>query len=414
MTNRILLPTVLGVVIVLVGCEHEAIVPPELSVASFARAAATPPSVRESFNALTEQDLDDFNLTSALWIDAFVDAFGQPWPDHAELVGFFAGEPDDAEHAPTYFTLRIPEGWETNGRLIFEQPPGVRDHTYVPFATDDFLQDGQAHIMVNTFDLSNLFLAPNSGEDFSKRMNQGVHRIKAFLERTFGDVTYTYATGFSRGGLALTLACERDGTPFDGLFAWEGGKDWKAFLTFQPYALRHGKTLADDPALERELSSADLVLVAQLLGLAVLEIDPDYLAEGGALADYDLSTRPERIQNYANSKKLATTGDVATKEILFWGLDDILAPPKLGTDYFQEILSQDKQDDVRLYIGKSYPHAQLFGQDVLNGMRLLQDWVENGTEPGALTTVLDGDVQHSRALGFEDDPVGYALLLSGQ
>jgi len=411
--NQIPLPAVLGVVIVFAGCEREAIVSPELPVASFAQAAGTPLSVRESFGALTEQDLNDFNLTSALWVDAFVDGLGQPWPAHAEFVGFFAGDPSDAEHAATYFTLRVPEGWEKNGRLIFEQPPGVRDHTYVPVATDDFLQDGQAHIMVNTFDLSNLFLSPNSAEDLSKRMNQGVHRIRAFLNAKLGEVTFTYATGFSRGGLALTLASERQGTPFDGLFAWESGKDWKAFLTFHPYALRNGRTLADDPALERGLSPADIAFVAQLLGLAVLKVDPEYLAEGGALADYDLSTRPQSIQNYVNSTKLATTGDVATKEILFWGLDDILAPSKLGTDYFQEILSQNKQDDVRLYLGASYPHAQPFGQDVVNGMRLLQDWVENGTEPGALTTVLDGDVQHSRALGFEDDPLGYALHLNG-
>jgi len=414
MMNRILPPTALGLVVVLVGCQPEAVVTPELPVVSFAQTAEVPRSVWESFGALTEQDLDDFNVTSALWVDAFTDDFGQAWPDHAQLVGFFAGDPSDLEHAPTYFTLRVPEGWETNGRLIVEQPPGVRDHTHVPFATDDFLQGGQAHVMVNTFDLSNLFLSPNSAEDLSKRMNQGVHRIRALLNTTFGNVTFTYATGYSRGALALTLACERVGTPFDGLFAWESGKDWKAFLTAQPYALKNGKTLADDPALERELSSAELALVAQLLALAVLEVDPDYMAEGGSLADYDLSTRPQSIQNYVGSKKLATTGDVATKEILFWGLDDVVAPSSLGSDYFRQILSQNKQDHARLYMGTSYPHAQLFGQDVLNGMRLLQEWVENGTEPGALTTVLDGDVQHSRALGLEDDPLRYALLLNGR
>lgn len=108
---------------------------------------------------------------------------------------------------------------------------------------------------------------------------------------------------------------------------------------------------------------------------------------------------------------MATTGNVATKEILFWGLDDIRAYSKLGIDYFNEVLAQNKQNDVRLYMGKSYQH-QAFDQDLINGMQLLQDWVENGIEPGVLTTVLDGDIQHSRAMGLENDPLQYALVIN--
>ena len=167
----------------------------ELARPSLENVENTPQSIEDSFNALTQQDLDDFNLTSALWVDAFVDGFGQQWPDHAEFVGFFAGNPGE-EHAATFFTLRVPEGWQDNGRVIFEQPAGFGDHTQIPFHIDDFLRDGQTHLMVNTLDLGNFFLPPNSAEDFSKRMNQGVHRIKAFLKSRFGDVTYAYATGF--------------------------------------------------------------------------------------------------------------------------------------------------------------------------------------------------------------------------
>ena len=129
------------------------------------------------------------------------------------------------------------------------------------------------------------------------------------------------------------------------------------------------------------------------------------------MANYDLSTRPRNIQNYFNSKKVATTGNIATKEILFWGLDDKTCYSKLGIDYFNEILAQNKQNDVRLYIGKSYQH-QAIDQDLINGMQLLQDWVENGTEPGVLTTVLDGDIEHSRAMGCENDPLQSALIIN--
>jgi len=135
------------------------------------------------------------------------------------------------------------------------------------------------------------------------------------------------------------------------------------------------------------------------------------LAEGGVLANYDLSTRPRNVQNYFNSKKVATTGAVATKEILFWGLDDITCYSKLGIDYFNEVLAQNKQNDVRLYMGKSYQHGTI-AQDLVPGMQLLQDWVENGIEPGVFTTVLDGDIQHSRAMGLENDPLQYALIIN--
>lgn len=378
-------------------------------------ATAEAASIRDSFDALTQQDLDDFHFSTARWVEAFIDPFHQQWPAHAQLEGYFAGDPADPEHAPTFFTLRIPEGWETNGRVIFEQPAGLGDHTQVLVSTDDYLRDGQSHVVVNTFDLRKLLLSPNSLEDFSRRMNQAVHRLKAFLQARFGEVTYTYATGYSRGGLVLLLACEREGTPFDGLFAWEGAGDWQQLGILIPHALRTGKTLADHPALERPLGAFSLLFLTQNFELILREVDPEYLASGGALANYEITSRPPNVQRYWSSRKLSTTGQIATKAILFWGLNDELTASKLGIDYFLQVLARSRQADVRLYLGKSYPHTQLpgLGQDQLNGMKLLQSWVEAGIEPGALRTVLDGDIGSSRAMGYEDDPLGYALAING-
>lgn len=240
-------------------------------------------SILDGFMALTQQDLDDFNVISSRWVEAFIDEFNQQWPDHAEFVGFFAGEPSDPEKAPTFFTLRIPEGWEVNGRVIYEQAAGVADHTWISPAIDNFLSIGQAHIMVNTLDLVKGFLPPNSLEDMSKRMNQVPRHINPFLKSKFGTITYTYALGFSRGGMVLNLAAEEQGTPFDGLFAWESGKDWTKFVIDSPIILTTWKTPADNPALERAMTYSAIVQKAQNLGLVIMKADPAYLAEGGGL-----------------------------------------------------------------------------------------------------------------------------------
>jgi len=388
------------------------IVPPFAS-RNFETAAKEPLSIFDVYMALTQQDLDDFNVISSRWVEAFIDEYDRQWPDHAEFVGFFAGEPSDPEKMPTFFTLRIPEGWEMNGRVIYEQAAGVNDHTWISRAIANFLSIGQTHIMVNTFDLVKGFLPPNSLEKMSKRMNQAPRHINPFLNSKFGNVTYTYAHGWSRGGQVLNLAAEDKGTPFDGLLAWESGKDWKTVVIESPHILRTWWTPADDPKLERAMTYSRIVSLAQNLGLLIMKCDPAYLVEGGTLENYDLSIRPQDVQNYFNSKKVATTGNVATKEILFWGLDDLASYSKKGIDYFKEVLAQNKQDDVRLYMGKSYTHLTI-AQDLVNGMKLLQDWVENGIEPGVLTTVMDGDIQHSRSMELENDPLQYALTINNQ
>ena len=218
------------------------VIVPLFASRGFETAAKEPLSIFDGFMALTQQDLDDFNVINSRWVEAFIDEFNRQWPDHAEFVGFFAGEPSDPEKAPTFFTLRIPEGWEVNGRVIYEQATGVTDHTWISRAIANFLSIGQAHIMVNTLDFGKALLPPNSLEDLSKRMNQAPRHINPFLKSKFGTVTYTYAHGWSRGGQVLNLAAEEQGTSFDGLFAWESCKDWKTSVIDNPKILTTWKT----------------------------------------------------------------------------------------------------------------------------------------------------------------------------
>ncbi|NIM17840.1 MAG: hypothetical protein GTO45_38175 [Candidatus Aminicenantes bacterium] len=366
--------------------------------------------IKDKFTALiaNAEELENHRITAAVWVPESV--FGNiTIPAHASLVGYFAGEPDEP-HAATYFTLRIPEGWESNNRLWVEQPAGQGNHLSIG-SWLVALSRGRAIMIANTFDLNLFALACNSAKTYPKRMAQAVRVYKSFIENNFAAVNRVYGVGFSRGATVMNLVAHLEGTPFDAILSESGaGGGQLNILTYLAYGLKNGVTKAPHPSLELPTTSPAWILWAYQTMYAYLLIsDPSYQ---GAYANWVLEERPQDVQQLLTRKNLWADGNLKTKIIFLSGLLDPLAPCGETASLVTKCNSKSQQDNYRLYCSRNYGHGFSISPDLANAMEILENWVENQTEPGLLVTYQDsGGLQHSKAAGYENDPVGYMVAV---
>jgi hypothetical protein len=365
--------------------------------------------IKDKFTALiaNAEELENHRITAAVWVPEYV--IGNiTIPAHASLVGYFAGKLDEL-HAATYFTLRIPEGWESDNRLWVEQPGGQGNH----LSFGDWvvaLSRGRAAMIANTFDLNLFALACNSAKTYPKRMAQAVRVYKSFIENNFAAVNRVYGVGMSRGAAVMNMVAHQEGTPFDAILSdssFGGGP--LNILTYNAYGLKNGVTKAPDSSLELPTTSPAWILSAyQGMYLYLLITDPTYQ---GAYADWVLEERPQDVQQLLTRKNMWTDGDLKTKIIFLSGLLDPLAPCGQIASLVTKCNSKSQQGNYRLYCSRNYGHV-FYSADIFNAMDILENWVENQTEPGLLVTYQDsGGLQHSKAAGYENDPVGYMVAV---
>jgi hypothetical protein len=353
-------------------------------------------------------ELEDHRITSAVWVPESV--FGNfTIPAHANIVGYFAGELDEP-HAATYFTLRIPEGWESDNRFWVEQPGGWGDH--LSFGNSIVaLSRGRAVMVANTLDINYYALACNSVKTYPKRMAQAVRLYKSFITNNFAAVNRVYGVGMSRGAGVMNLVAHQGGTPFDAILSQSGfGEGALNNLTYPAYGLKNGVTKAPDSSLELPTTSPAWILNSyQTMYGYLLITDPTYQ---GAYADWVLEERPQDVQQLLTRKNLWADGDLKTKIIFLSGLLDITCPCGQTASLVTKCNSQSQQGNYRLYCSRNYGHGFYFSPEIANAMDIVENWVENETEPGSLVTYRDpGGLQHSKAAGYENDPVGYMVAV---
>lgn len=366
--------------------------------------------IEDKFTALIANavELEDHRITSAVWVPESV--YGNmSIPAHASLVGYFAGEPDEP-HAATYFTLRIPEGWESDNRFWVEQPGGQGTHLSI-VAWIVALSRGRATMIANTVTMSNFALACNSVKTYPKRMAQAVRLYKSFIKKNFAAVNRVYGVGISRGAAVMELVAHQGGTPFDAIFTESGfGGGILNILTSTAYGLKNGVTKAPHPSLELPTTSPAWILWAnQTMYGYLLITDPTYQ---GAYADWVLEERPQDVQQLLTRKNLWADGDLKTKIIFMSGLLDPFTPCGETASLVTKCNSQNQQGNYRLYCSRNYGHGFLSSPLIANAMDIVENWVENQTEPGLLVTPQDpGGLQHSKAAEYENDPVGYMVAV---
>jgi hypothetical protein len=365
--------------------------------------------IEDKFTALLANavELENHRITSAVWVPESV--IGNiPIPAHARLIGYFAGEPDEP-HAATYFTLRIPEGWESDNRLWVEQPGGQGTHLSGG-AWIAALSRGRAAMMANTLDMNLFTLACNSAKTYPKRMAQAVRVYKSFIENNFAPVNRVYGVGISRGAAVMNMVAHLEGTPFEAILSSSSfGGGPLNILTYNAYGLKNGVTKAPHPSLELPTTSPDWILTAyQGMYLYLLITDPTYQ---GAYADWVLEERPQEVQQLLTRKNMWADGDLKTKVMFLSGLLDPIAPCGQTASLVTKCNSKNQQENYRLYCSRNHGHG-FYSPDFVNAMDIIENWVENQIEPGLLVTLKDpGGLQHSKAAGYENDPVGYMVAV---
>lgn len=364
--------------------------------------------IEDKFTALIANavELEDHRITSAVWVPESV--FGSiTIPAHASLEGYFAGEPDEP-HAATYFTLRIPEGWESDNRFWVEQPAGWGNHlSFGEWIVA--LSRGCAVMMVNTLDINLFALACNSIKTYPKRVAQAVRLYKSFIENNFAAVNRVYGVGMSRGAVVMNMVAHLGGTPFDAILSVSSyGEGPLNSLTYLAYGLKNGVTKAPDPSLELPTNSPAWILWAYQTMYGFLLITDDTYQ--GEYANWVLEERPQEVQQLLTRKNMWADGNLKTKIIFLSGLIDSFSPCGQTASMIAKCNSKNRQDNYRLYCSRYYSHGFFFNPDIANAMDLVENWVENSTEPGALVTYQDsGGLQHSKAAGYENDPVAYMV-----
>lgn len=383
-------------------------------------------SIKTSFEALGQNFTDRWHIVSAHWVSSH-DQDGEggstvPSGDYAQLIGWFGGDPS-TEDKPHYFNLRIPEGWHDEPVKRLYCFRGGTGATYTPhvWGGHSLLSERKATCqIVLESEISEWSKPVKSMPEWEPihRTNQGARLLKSLLQEGFGSKPdFTYGGGTSYGASRFSTVAEAPDNAFDGIIVIQSYMEYvdihlRRGLT--PYVLKHGTVPADDPSLQLPSYEPDVIAWIQLvMTLALKELDPEYLASGKPLADYDIHSRSPRVEQTIE-KKLALTGNLQTKVIHLSGLKDDATPARTVKEDMLKVISKGKQDLIRYYGPPSYGHFQSNAgwadtRTVLNLWNLITAWVEDGAEPGWLATNLDGNVRHSKEAGHETDPLQYQL-----
>lgn len=386
-------------------------------------------SIKDSFDALDQGFFADWHIVSATWVLSH-DHGGElvPSGDYAQLIGWFGGDPT-TEDKPHYFNLRVPEGWQDEPIKRLYCYRGGAGTTYLPHVAGghNLLSQRKATcqiVLENEFaEWTNPVKSMPEWEPIH-RTNQGAKLVRSLLREAFGHKPdYTYGGGSSYGASRFSAVAEEPENSFDGIIVLQSyGEYMESHLRrgFSPYILKYGTAPADDAALELPQYDPGIIAWVRLvMGLALKELDPEYLASGEPLEDYDIDTRPASVANTID-KKLALTGNLRAKVIHLSGLRDDCFPARAVKEDMLKTVAQGNQDLIRYYGAPSYGHWQnVFGAGggpgwadlgtVLSMWDLITAWVEDGEEPGWLATNLDGNVRHSKEAGHETDPLQYQL-----
>lgn len=383
-------------------------------------------STKSSFEALDQAFFDPWHIVSAHWIPSHdhADEGGTAVSsgDYAQLIGWFGGDPM-TEDQPHFFNLRIPEGWQDEPVKRLYCFRGGTGTTYLPhiWGGHTLLSERKATCQIVLESEVSEWLNPvKSMPEWEPvhRTNQGATLVKALLREGFGSKPdFTYGGGSSYGASRFSKVAEAPDNAFDGIVIIHSYMEYidthiRRGLT--PYVLKHGTAPADDPSLQLpSYAPGVLSWIYFVMSLALRELDPEYLASGKPFADYDIRTRPAKVEQTIE-KKLALTGNLRTKVIHLSGLKEDAAPARFLKEDMLKVIARGKQDLIRYYGAPSYGHFQsdtgwADTPTVLNLWHLITAWVEDDAEPGWLATNFDGNVRHSKEAGHETDPLQYQL-----
>ena len=161
----------------------------------------------------------------------------------------------------------------------------------------------------------------------------------------------------------------------------------------------------------------------------VYDVDPQYLAEvdNGSvlLRDWNPEKRPLEVRNAV--ARLIPTGQIKTKILKVHGTLDPNIYPSTAIKYVQQILDRGRGDQLRWYFVPGLGHVpatleEKFTDDQgktislgvqLTHLDLLINWVENGIDPGELTSLDPNEpgktiaVKGAHQLGLQNSPLKY-------
>lgn len=272
------------------------------------------------------------------------------------------------------FLLRAPRDW--NGRLVVAASAGITDENgYDLYFSDHLLSRGYAFAATDKGvrravlddDTVVMPMAPeSSARRWAGRLETLAQVARGILLRRRGAAPRrVYAAGISNGGFLARRAAEMgfiDGALDVSGVLWRADKG--GLLRELPALMRAvSKEPWDQDAIARAgfprvdetwKPLADLYKLAfweSSLGIFVSDLDPSY---AGALADYDLDSRPEAL---AAIREFQNTGDLKAPLISISGRRDYLVPCAGHAEAYRDLVrSRGQGDRHRLIIADDAGH----------------------------------------------------------
>jgi dienelactone hydrolase len=269
------------------------------------------------------------------------------------------------------FVLRVPKEW--NGRLVVAATSGITDeNTYDLYFSDYVLSRGYAFAATDKCvrralldgDTVVMPLTPESSvRRWASRLEALIETASELILRRQGtSPEKIYAIGLSNGGFVARRAAELgivDGAVEVSGVLWRADKG--NLMRELPALLRAtAKEPWDEDAIARAgfprvdakwkplCDLYKLVYWESSLGLFVGDLDPAY---SGALADYDLDSRPSAL---AAIREFENTGDLKAPLISIAGRHDWLIPAAGHADAYRDLVRSR---------GKGELHRVVFEED---------------------------------------------------
>ncbi|AKU18606.1 hypothetical protein VV02_03560 [Luteipulveratus mongoliensis] len=267
------------------------------------------------------------------------------------------------------FVIRLPDHW--NGGLVVAGPPGVRKQ----YASDRIIGDralAQGYAYAST-DKGNsgdtLYLDGKRPGDaimeWNQRMTQLTRAAKTVVaQRYMRRPQHTYVAGLSAAGYLVRWQLENNPGMYDGGIDWNGllFTPKNSLLSTLPPALRaYPRLKAGQASARNELLAAGYPATSEptwgwhyanqwdfFQRVVREELDPSYdgdrlggtpfCAEGtgaGCDTDYDLSKRPQSVQNAV--RRVSLTGKLKRPLITLHGTNDALVPITRTSDVYDDM-----------------------------------------------------------------------------
>jgi hypothetical protein len=378
--------------------------------------AARPSSIQDRFATLGNGD-SGYGIRQFRWVPA---AGGLP--TYAFVLGCLDCEgatydangtltnPTALARIPTSWILRVPENYRQ--RLVAQVPFAEADQTIFRPYLQALLAEGDAVAVMDhpspgfaRFPYDQFIGAPFQTTDYT----EGYEKVGRVLKKLLRDVVSpslgSYLLSSSRGTLlGGGLLAGDKASPFDGSVLLTGGDGELPLLRSVITSLRTDG-LVPFTHLAHQYG---LPNVTDLIGKA----DPEYRAQvlaGTANAlDYDLASRPERVQK--DWQALSYDGHLQGSTIVIQGLHDTTVWPGGTVDYGRDVVAAGSADNLRLFFFKAMGHAatdppappfSLYADAV----HALDRWNTEDVEPGPLSAGLSIGTQAScTTLGYGSDP----------